>query len=602
MKMISDRLWMRRPALFPVLAAHLTLSISCAALTISSGPSFTPAANAPLAGTLALITDEPSRVSVSVSDGTNTWERSFYDYRTAHSFPLLGFKPARTNQITVTVQDKLGDEVTAAAPINFITGPLPSDFPKMVLLSSQPDKLEPGYTLFAGQNNGAQVYIIIVDSSGEVVWYTGAISLDIRQLPNGNLFAYSTTASNFFELNMLGQTVRSWKAPNGWPLDSHDAVPTDHGTILYLSAATDTVTNFPTSATNPNAPRQTARVWHQPVVEISATNSAATNAPLLNSWRLIDILDPRRISYLTFSTFSPYGVDWSHSNALIEDPSDNSLIVSLRHQNAVIKFSRATGQLKWILGPHENWGPAFQPYLLTPVGLPFEWNYGQHAPMLTPQGTLLLYDDGDARASPFEPLLADPYNYSRAVEYVINEDTMEVSQVWEYGKNIAERLYTPSVGDANWLTNSGNVLITFGNITYVNGASPSPYSASAAMVRIKEVTHDQLAEVVFDLALFDFSNTNSNYRGCFAYRSNRIPDLYSTQAQPVQDLIVKYQDGSPRLEFSANAARTYLVEASIDLVQWDEIGAAERDANGNFHFDDLQAEEFPARYYRVVTR
>lgn len=107
-----------------------------------------------------------------------------------------------------------------------------------------------------------------------------------------------------------------------------------------------TVTNFPTSATNPNAPRQTARVWHQPVVEISATNSAATNAPLLNSWRLIDILDPRRVSYLTFSTSSPYGVDWSHSNALIEDPSDNSLIVSLRHQNAVIKFSRATGQLK----------------------------------------------------------------------------------------------------------------------------------------------------------------------------------------------------------------------------------------------------------------
>jgi len=48
--------------------------------------------------------------------------------------------------------------------------------------------------------------------------------------------------------------------------------------------------------------------------------------------------------------------------------------------------------------------------------------------------------------------LADTNNYSRAVEYAINEDTMEVSQVWEYGGNVAERLYTPSVGDANWLT------------------------------------------------------------------------------------------------------------------------------------------------------
>src|SRR6266576_877977 len=139
MKMISDRLWMRRPALFPVLAAHLTVSISCAALTISSGPSFTPAANAPLAGTLSLTTDEPSRVSVSVRDGTNTWERNFYDYRTAHSFPLLGFKPARTNQITVTVHDKSRNELTAPQPAVFIAPALPGDFPKSVLLKSAHD-------------------------------------------------------------------------------------------------------------------------------------------------------------------------------------------------------------------------------------------------------------------------------------------------------------------------------------------------------------------------------------------------------------------------------------------------------------------------------
>src|SRR6266496_176650 len=151
-KMILDRLWMRRLSGFPALAAQLTVSISCAALTISSGPSFTPAANAPLAGTLALTTDEPSRVSVAVSDGTNTWERTFYDYRTAHSFPLLGFKPARTNQITVTVHDKSRNELTAPQPAVFITPALPGDFPRSVLLKSVPDKMEPGYTLFRIQN------------------------------------------------------------------------------------------------------------------------------------------------------------------------------------------------------------------------------------------------------------------------------------------------------------------------------------------------------------------------------------------------------------------------------------------------------------------
>src|SRR4029077_15803913 len=141
-----------------------------------------------------------------------------------------------------------------------------------------------------------------------------------------------------------------------WLVDQHDGVPTPHGTILYLSGASRVVTNFPSSATNSNAPAATTNVLYQAVIEMSATNST-----LLNVWHTIDMLDPRRISYLTFTIRTPMGWDWGHANAVIEDPRDDSLIVSLRHQNAVIKFARSTGELKWILGPHENWGPAFQP-------------------------------------------------------------------------------------------------------------------------------------------------------------------------------------------------------------------------------------------------
>jgi len=158
------------------------------------------------------------------------------------------------------------------------------------------------------------------------------------------------------------------------------------------------------------------------------------------------------------------------------------------------------------------------------------------------------------------------------------------------------------VGNAEWLPRSGNVLINFGYVIYVNGVRPSPTAPAAVMCRIKEMTHDPDPEVVFDLAFFDYTNTSAGYRGYFAYRCHRISDLYSTQAPPVQDLIVKYQGGYPRLEFSSDKARTYLVEASTDLTQWDEIGAAEHDGNGNFHFEDMQAEAFPARYYRVVTQ
>ena len=148
----------------------------------------------------------------------------------------------------------------------------------------------------------------------------------------------------------------------------------------------------------------------------------------------------------------------------------------------------------------------------------------------------------------------------------------------------------------------GNVLVTFGNVSYVNGVHPSAYSTNAAMVRIKEVTHDQVPEVVFDLALFDYANTNKNYSGCFAYRSDRIPDLYSVQPQAVADLTVKMLEEQPHLEFSGSEARTYVVEASTNLVNWDTIGLAEPMGSGEFDSDDGQWSDYPVRFYRVVTQ
>jgi hypothetical protein len=333
------------------------------------------------------------------------------------------------------------------------------------------------------------------------------------------------------------------------------------------------------------------------IIEMSAVNSA-----LSNNWSLIDMLDPLRIDYLTFTLKSGLGWDSEHANAVIEDPRDNSIIVSMRHQDAVVKFSRS-GQLKWILGPHENWNTNLQKYLLTPVGSPFVWNYGQHNPQLTLQGTLLVYDDGNYRASPFAASVADSANYSRAVEYDINEQTMEVSQVWEYGGSVTQALFTPSVGGVKWLEKSGNVLVTFGNITYAGGAHPSAYSPTAAMVRIKEVTHELPAEVVFDMALFDYTNTSVSYSGCFAYRSQRVPDLYGHPALPVTDLNLQFDDdGAAHLEFSGDEMRTYTVEASDDMSSWEAIGVATPTGSGNFDFVDSTAVGTGARYYRVATQ
>ncbi len=547
-----------------------------------------------------MTTDVPSRVSVAVDDGVEPWERDFFDYGTSHALTLLGFKINRTNEISVTVTDMNRNVVTAESLLTFVTGPLATNEPEPKLITNNPDLMEPGYTMFRVANNTTGgSWVMFVDSAGQIVWHSGVLSTpsDVRQLPNGDLFFPLTSTGGFEEANMLGQTVRTWSAAAGYPVDSHEDLITDHGTILYLSYAKELVANFPSSTLNSNAPLVTTNVSYDRVVEISETNSA-----FLNSWSLISMLDPTRINYLCYD-FAFYGVDPEHANCVTEDENDgNSLIVSMRNQDAVVKFTRE-GQIKWILGPHNNWGPEWQPYLLTPVGTPFEWNYAQHAPILTPQGTLLMFDDGNCRAEPWDAYVTDQDNYSRAAEFSIDETNMTVTQVWQYANTNEDRLMANIVGNATMLPQTSNVLVTFGSVEYENGHHPSANATNASMIRLKEVTHEANPQVVFDLEIFDPTNTSASYAGYLVYRSRRVPDLYAHPAAPVVDLTVSVDGGLPLLQFSGDPYRNYDVQSSRDLVNWVDLGPPDADeANGEFSFEDEANAGGTAVFYRVLTQ
>ena len=592
-----------RLAVFFLAAAYICVSSAVQGVTITSGPSFTPATNAPLAGLLHLTTDEDSRVNVTVNEGTNSWSRGFYDYSTNHSIPLLGFKPDQTNQIFVTVYDKTRNSQTAPSPLTFITSPLPTNFPHIAVLKRDPSKMDPGDTMMIIHDQDTRkAFISIIDNTGAVIWYAPwtIYDADVRQLDNGDLFIEEQTPLNdFLEINMLGQVVKTWNPPAGYPVNIHDGVPTAHGTILYFSDQSRTVENFPVNDTDPNAALTTATVADQRVVEMSATNEA-----LLNVWSPLDMLDPTRVTYLTYGEYSgsPYGVDNEHANALIEDTNDNTIIVSLRNQNTIFKFNRQ-GQIKWILAPHAGWNTNFAPYLLTPMGTPFEWSYGQHAPQLTPQDTLLVFDDGSYRSSPYDPPGADQTNYTRAVEYSINETNMEISQVWDSSFAAEDKIYSPIMGKVQWLPKTHDIVVTYSYVTYINESHPSPYSPNATMVRVIEYTHDPVPEVVFDMSLFNYDNTNSTYQGCLAYRSERIADVYVHPAKSVADLTVHEQNQNSILEFSADPAHNYLVQASTDMKHWTTEGSAvQTEVVGDFNFEDLNASQYKARFYRVITQ
>jgi arylsulfate sulfotransferase len=582
----------------------------CRALSFVAGPVFSPAANAPLAGVLQVETDVPTRLNVTINDGERVRTISFFDYTTVHSEPCFGFKPGRTNMITVAVFDRERNSLQAAGAATFVTPQLPGAFPTLKLHASDPGAMEPGYTLFIVNVAGPapKLFAVIVDNAGEVVWYNSpAASFDIRRLPDGNLFFPGST--NFAEMNLLGEYVRNWAAPV-LPLDQHDGVPTDHGTILYLADAVETVTNFPASTSDASAFIKSAPVLYQDIVEMSASNEG-----VVGTWSPIKHLDPRRITYLfnVTSTDNPDGSgaalsgwDVEHSNAVIEDPADNSLIVSMRNQNAVVKISRDTGRLIWILGPHENWGPDFTPFLLNPVGETFAWQYAQHAPVITPRGTLLVYDDGNFRAEPYgtNVAVADPENFSRAVEYAIDPVTMQVSQVWQYGSATpGEWFYTGYMGNAEPEPVTGNVLIDFSAVSYADGLPATPQGGGSVSARLREVTHDAVPRVVFDLEVAAFPSASSPDTSATIYRAHRIPYLYAHPATPVADLLLSSLNDSAVLQFSGDDTFGYAVQSSNDLAAWTTLGVASESETqpGEFFFVDTRAPGGPTRFYRVLT-
>ena len=522
---------------------------------IVSGPTVALSQDAPLAALLRLTTDEPAEVTVdvtsnsvetsSVTDTSRDFSVHSDGFTTEHAITLLGFHPAASYVIRVTLTDEAGNDTVLDDALGVTTAPLPVGFPP-IHVESTPELMEPGVTLFPVRASGANLafgsVFVAVDESGEVVWYRRFDSIgygDIRRISNGDLLFIRDDAT-ITEINMLGDIVREWHttrkqdpAPGSIPVNvpvfHHEVFEMDNGDFLVLSIDLREFENYPTSDSDPAAPLGTAVLAGDMVVEFSPADGA-----VVNEWRLLNLLDPYRIGYDSLGPFwntvfpeIEGGVkDWGHANAVIQDPSDDSIIVSLRHQDAVVKFSRQTGQIIWILGTHNNWDPVrFGSFLLNPVGDPFLFQYHQHAPEVTEAGTILLYDNGNYKATPFDVKLPATENFSRAAEFSINEDTKQVTQVWEFGEFDDPVRYAPFIGDADMQPLTGNVLITHGGVTTdAEGLPTDNIFAAKTSVYIIEVTHTTPGEKVFELSIVDPTPETAN--GWTTYRAERLPSLY----------------------------------------------------------------------------
>lgn len=529
-------------SLWLIIAISSLILSGCATQQMPAGPApvitvapdieLDPNLKTPLAGLLTIETDVPTRIKLEISTSKNNWSIDLKKLATHHSTPVLGLRPDTTHSIKVHAISESGAITTYKEQLSILTDPLPDGFPS-IEVKSQPDKMEPGYTLIevipeGSKNKGFGALIIIVDETGEVVWYTtGTRFTDVRQLANGNLVFL--TGNKAIEMDMMGNAVQEWKAVGVRKkklakMDvrtrtfHHELFPMDNGNFLVLSVEARNYPDFPTSAKNAKALRENALVAGDLVVEFDP------DGKIVNSWSMLKMLMPLRIGYGSLGSYwnNTFGGkktrDWSHGNAVTHQPEDDSIIVTLRHQDTTVKFNRKTGELIWILAPQANWDmDRFGQYLLKPATDDiYFFPYHHHAHEVMPNGNLLLYDNGSYGSSPFTPYPRRIKPFSRAIEYKINETSKEVEIAWEYGQHAENIFYSGALGDADYQPETGNVLITHGSLT-------TKVKINSAV--IIEVTHTTPGKEVFVMTLYDDSPELEG--GWRVYRAERIADLYS---------------------------------------------------------------------------
>ena len=535
---------------FLSMVCALLLSVGCSTgsqtpLTIRDASLIgNPNPAVPLAAIMRVTTNMPTRLTLNISDAEQNWSVTPSQEMTLnHEVPVLGLKSEKTYNVTAVLED-MGGRIAETSALAFETPPLPDTFPTPVINVRDPSRMEPGVTLFNvngrweadGNATLENLPAVVVDDQGEFIWYyipDGHRVHDIRRLRNGNM-AYTVLPGHnqLIEIDMLGNIQRTFHMTGmtdeliegsiSVQTDSlhHDYAELPNGNLLLLSSESRVIQNWYTSETNPDATRAPANVIGDVIVEVTQ------NGEIVNEWSLFDILDPYRIGYnSTSENFwrNHYGdtaesKDWAHGNAIIYEENDHSFVMSVPYQDAVIKVSMDTGELVWILGNHDNWKEPWSNKLLSPVGV-VEWSYKHHAITHTENGTYLLFDNGAARSSPYDDKMTLADSYSRAVEYSVNEETMEVSQPWAYGPN-QEQFYGRYLGDVDWHDQSDTVLINVGGAETNSEGVNVPPAEARRWAQIMEVTHTDQPEKVWELRL------QQNDTGWSIYRAERIENLY----------------------------------------------------------------------------
>jgi arylsulfate sulfotransferase len=484
-----------------------------------------PSPLAPYARLVVLSFDRDVTVAGTATDGRHTLEITAGPFGQDHDIssegptlgiPLVGLYADARWVVALTATDEAGRE-QPLPPVVFQTAPLPELFPRLELRVAE---ASPAPTLLPLDGSDLATWLVVVDGGGEVAWLLDGERGELREAhPSRDGSGVQLLQDDeLVEIDWLGRERRRLSALAGAAgvevaeaeRFHHEFQESSRGTWLTLDKVGVRFEAFPVSYETPLA-RVPALVQGDRLLELDPDDGA-----VLRTWSAAEHLDPLRIGWDSLERQSR-GYDWLHANAIAE--AAGGWIVSLRHQDAVVRVDEETGEVRWILANPDNWTLRFQDRLLAPVG-DLAWAYHQHGAQWRAAADgreqVLVLDNGNGRSSPWtdQPYVADADNASRVVAYEVDPETRTVTEVFSAAPE--PPVFAPLMGDADWL-DGGDVLATFASVAY-EGHEPPRAQGRSGMARVVQFSPD--GRVVWDLDVWGALGEP----GWRVYRAERLED------------------------------------------------------------------------------
>ena len=433
----------------------------------------------PLALWVLASVNQPLELKVAAWSASELlWESAWSERGLEHRVAVLGLRPGVEVELHLHIKDEAGEEILwqSLAHTSALLAPtLPSISASTYLQGER----APGWTFFGLQTRGEEVdpswpLYMAVDAHGVPRWvyqddalsHEGVVR-DVRLLDSGDLMLLLPEGVRIVGFD--GETRFEWLEGENLPeAYHHDARVLPWGNIVILGREVRTLA-LDSLAGEYDVRGDTLKEFDE-------------EGQLVWSWSTFDHLDTERLPGPLSSVPNQQGgfLDWTHANSLSYAQESDTFLVSLRHQNQVIRLSRGDGEVLERIGDGGD-------YTLQSG----EWFYSQHSPELDAEGGLLIYDNGNERPDESgRALLPKAERYSRAVYYALDPLTKEATQLWSY--TMPE--FTAFVGGIERLS-TGNVLVCAGGVRGSKGSG---------LARLHEVVGTAPALLIWSLEVEGF--------------------------------------------------------------------------------------------------